>query len=227
MPLDISPERKLIVLHTPKCGGSSLYSSLCDAYGRRSVYRHYEGKQVGANKGDVARYPVIIGHARVVKYESIKDATWITLLRDPVDRTLSHYLNWRHTPMELLRNSANPLRQLVSEGKLSLLDFARTPKFASFLSKWTFGEIDMNRFSLVIWHDDYAAGIATLSDMIGHDLTTQHKNISASRSEAYEDARERTLADAPLMAELRNILSEDIAFYERVRATHGPGISRA
>jgi hypothetical protein len=214
----VSPERKLIVLHTPKCGGSSLKKTLTDAFGHNAVYADYKFiKGERTTLPDVIDKPIIYGHFPAKRYEAERDAYWATLLRHPVDRMLSMYFNWRHSPTKPLKNPIGPLRREVRQGKIGLLDFARQPQLNR-LTKYYFADFDMARFNLIIAHEHYNAGVAKLGADLGVKLRIAYANVSSSRSEAYNIERKKVEADAKVMDELREILKPDIEFYDRAIA---------
>jgi len=214
MAVVISSERKLIVLHTPKCGGSSLKKSLTDGFGRHAIYADYKyikGERI--SRSTTIDKPIIYGHFPAKRYEDQRDAYWVTLLRHPVDRMLSLYFNWRYSSTKELKNPIGPLRQRVRNNDIGLLEFARQP-IGSRLATHYFAQFDMTRMNLIITHEHYNAGVATLGAALGVDLKVAHANVSSSRSEAYNRARKRIQADNDVMAELHSILRTDIEFYE-------------
>lgn len=212
----VSPKRKLIVLHTPKCGGTSLFASLNGAFGSSQIYRDYRqgGDEKVASVDEITR-PIIYGHFRAKKYENVENATWVTLLRDPIDRMMSLYFNWRFSPINPLKNRVSSIRRDVRLGKMSLVEFAALPNMSNRMSQAFFYDFDMTRFKFIILQDNYDEGVRQFSEWLGTPLQVETKNVSSSRSKAYENARRRVMADAEAMRQLEKILAKDIAFYER------------
>lgn len=213
----ISSERKLIVLHTPKCGGTSLFASLAAAFGRDQIYRDYrhEGKRGRAATSENIERPIIYGHFRAIKYQHLEDAMWVTMLREPMDRVMSLYFNWRFTPGKTLTHDGSPLRRRVFAGQISLLEFAQLPGIADAFSDHFFTGFDMKRFDLIIVNNNYNEGVERLGEKLGVPLSVESRNVSSSRSKAYEDARRSVTGDPVMMQELREILRADIEFYQR------------
>ncbi len=218
MAVEISPTHKLIVLHTPKCGGSSLMGSLQDAFGRKAIYRDYKflGGERMQKRAEIPE-PVIYGHFRAVKYNDMP-GFWVTLLREPVDRMLSLYFNWRFSAPEPLQNRISRLRNDVHSGRMSLLELAREPAIVNRIHKHYFGGFDMGRFSLIIPHHNYPSGVQRLGEMVGVPLVSQERNVSSSRSPEYEKARREVMADEEMLKSLRSLLGDEIAFYGRTMA---------
>ena len=90
----------LIFLHIPKTAGSTLTSALCQKYGDRAVFRVFSAGQAEKEKYIDSLYKnmdhvkVIAGHMFFGWHQSLPDpakSTYITLLRDPVERVISDY----------------------------------------------------------------------------------------------------------------------------------------
>jgi hypothetical protein len=215
MPFEISPERKLIVVHVPKCGGTSLRHSLASRFGSAAIfadYKYFKGKPVV--RPAVIDKPIIYGHFPAARYQNEHDAFWVTLLRHPVDRLFSLFFNWRYSAIKQLKNPTDLLRRQVRRGQVDLLEFARQP-IAHVLTGKHFAGFDMSRFNLIIAHEHYDAGVARLGAELGVRLDVAYANVSSSRSPAYDRARRKMAADQRVMSELREILRPEIEFYDR------------
>lgn len=210
----IRADHPLVVVHTPKCGGTSLRATLRTAFGAKNMFVDYKKIDPDRPKAPPGSYSVIYGHFPASKYADIQDAMWVTLLREPVDRVLSLYFNWRFYPLHLLKAKPDALRQAVFNNEIGLLDFARDPRFSEAYHRRFFGGFDMTRFDLIILTDRYAAGIQTLAEKIRKPLKVEHKNVSGTRSEDYAKARKEAQQDAATMSSLRDILRKEIEFYD-------------
>lgn len=117
--------RPLIFLHIPKAAGSSL---------QEWIVRHYPGANMFRFLGDRAqrerfaalpeeergRFDVILGHVNFGVHELLPEpATYLTMLRDPVDRVVSHYYYVLSTPSHYLH------KRVAGRG-YSLLEFVLT-----------------------------------------------------------------------------------------------------
>lgn len=209
----IGPDHPLVVVHTPKCGGTSLFASLRNAFGAGAMFIDYVKTNPGRLKTPDG-HSVIYGHFAAEKYAHIDNATWVTMLREPVDRLLSIYFVWRFYPLDRLRNEPEPLRRAVNKNEIGLLDFARNPRFSEAFHRKYFGNFDMTRFDLIILNDHYAEGIEKLSGLIGKPLGVEHRNVSATRSDVYAAARQEVLNDPAMLNALKDILRKETEFYQ-------------
>jgi hypothetical protein len=124
---DFAP-RPLIYIHLPKAGGSTL---------QEVIVRQYAGGRSFRFTGDSARYAeflalrpearrefdLLLGHVQFGLHHHLPDpATYITMLRDPVERVISHYHFVRARPEhylhESLRRRKFSLREWAAEAPL-------------------------------------------------------------------------------------------------------------
>lgn len=85
---------RVIFIHIPKAAGQTLIGVLSRQYGREWIYR-YEGRAGGFVPDDseaLSRAKLIIGHIDYGLHQGLPgESTYITLLRDPVQRVVSLY----------------------------------------------------------------------------------------------------------------------------------------
>ncbi|SFK29096.1 hypothetical protein SAMN04488125_101122 [Methylorubrum salsuginis] len=86
----------------------------------------------------------------------------ITFLREPVDNLVSIYFFWRN-----FKRPKNVLHARFLAGRPSLVDFARYPKIRQLMSQTYFGNIDLQRFSFIGFHETREADMPRLSNLIG------------------------------------------------------------
>lgn len=115
----------VIFLHIPKAAGSTLHSVLRGYYPKESVCHipvsipNREAVYADLNRDQRARVRLIKGHLLFGIHRLVPDRfTYITVLRHPVDRVVSHYYYVRRTPrhrlFETLRSSDMSLEEYVT-----------------------------------------------------------------------------------------------------------------
>lgn len=225
--------KKLISVHFPKAGGSSLRDELSSLLGT-SLLLDYEHSPRGEQALDVvsalpAGILAVHGHFRPSRYAQIPDSYLFTFLRDPVDAMISRYFYWRG-PRYLWRDwlrlgkapggedpsKAAQQDKFAPDGEWSdVLQFARNSGTRFLMSQLYFGGFDMERFHFIGFYDTREADLPRLASGIGLPLSpNRHSNRSRhSRLERFMLVR-----SPKVLSQLRDILIDDLRFYERVRA---------
>jgi hypothetical protein len=220
---------EVISVHVPKCAGASLFRIFQAAYGSEHIYRDYVDRPVDptspmnldreaffqraatAGFGFLDGKRIVHGHFNIRKYEGVRARLRVTFLRDPVERTISHYYFWQTLP-----RSGHVLHDYVLDHRLSLADFARLPLIRDFYSLVFFGGVAMEQFDFIGFHNRLEHDFVALLTLLGLDrrpLPIENANSSA----AYRSERERVSQDHALLHSLRDALSGDIAFYDKIR----------
>lgn len=110
-----APDETIIFLHLPKAGGMTLHRILEERYPPERVYT-FEGKKplVAVERfrllpeAQRARYRVLKGHVVYGLHDSTSTpCTYITLLRDPVERVISQYYYAKSRPEHYLYERLN------------------------------------------------------------------------------------------------------------------------
>lgn len=226
----MDPKLKLIFVHVPKTGGNSIRASIEDKFSAPKVLRDYTDRpddpsspmnidpagfltravlsRPAALTGKVA----VVGHFWIRKYDDVDAKVRATILRHPLDRTMSHYFYWmtRESHGQLLHDH-------VRQHSLSLIEFARLPTIRWFYTKIFFRGVDMGQFDVVGRFDECVKDWNKLLRAIGLGSVARvrHLNATAGRDELYAARRHEILADETAMARLRDLLADDIKFYER------------
>lgn len=206
---------ELISVHVSKCAGSSFRNALKEAYGPEGVFEDYAdrpGDPASAMNldpdGFLAAHHVlpdatraVHGHFHVDKYRHLPDSIpRIAFLRHPVERTVSHYHYWMQLP-----SVGHRLHDYVLERQLDLLAFARLPFIRRFYSGVMFRDAWMERFHFIGHFESIRDDVDDLGRLLGRDLRLGAENTGAPRDPLAAATR----------AELQEILSEDVGFYQR------------
>ena len=108
----VSPE--IVYLHIPKTAGKSQQLLFTDIYGEQKVFWH-----PGDGSAELDTASVIGGHRHLDSYEPLPNALFVSVVRDPLDRVLSHF-NWIANPEygknALWQSRINLRQQWVDKG---------------------------------------------------------------------------------------------------------------
>jgi len=113
----------ILYLHIPKAAGTTLNTILAQKFLRRGVYTIHNTKTAveelaGLNDAKREKLQFVNGHFAYGLHEALgRPFEYITMLREPVDRVVSHYYY-------VLRNPAHYLHKHVTSKKMSLKDYA-------------------------------------------------------------------------------------------------------
>lgn len=117
--------RPLVFLHIPKAGGSTLQDYILSHYPGGRFYRFTGDTQQWLDfpsipEDERALYDALAGHVHFGVHRHLPDpSTYITMLRDPVDRVVSHYYF-------VLADPTHYLYPVVAGRNYTLLEFALT-----------------------------------------------------------------------------------------------------
>lgn len=110
----------LVFIHIPKTAGTTLHKVISHQYRRdRILIRHdTDGPPVGAIPAGTVKLPeVVMGHLSVGLHHSHSGVRYITCLREPVARLVSHYHHACNDP-------AHYLHEAIKAGALDLAGYA-------------------------------------------------------------------------------------------------------
>lgn len=217
----------IVSVHVPKTAGTALRSALCDAWPQDRVFFDYADRPLDPGSAmhidpdgfharwqqtlpDVlAGHDVVHGHFNPAKYTPITDARWITFLREPVRRVISHYFFWRSWP-----RSGNRLQEYMLDNRLSLYEFARLPFMRRCYTGVFFAGVDVDGFDFVGTQERLEADLARLERLLGRGLPIPARTNETSASE-YAPAVTDILNDTKQVRALEDLLSDDVRFYAR------------
>ncbi len=127
--ITIWPPRKMIFDHIPKCGGTTIKSYLRKNYLKRSVFE-INGYNPPASVTEFSELPetvrhnfdLVQGHFASSLFDAVDPrALRVTVVRDPIERIISHYhyakRNAKHYLHEkLTKNGGLPLKEYCTSG---------------------------------------------------------------------------------------------------------------
>ena len=118
---EIIENRKIIFLHVPKCAGTSLFNILKYKF-KRNIYFSNIKESINF-KQSLNNYNVIAGHTNLKVIQNkinFTNVTWLTILRNPIERFLSVVAHSRRKSIDNLGSNMTALR------KMKLIEFMKT-----------------------------------------------------------------------------------------------------
>ncbi len=117
----IEPNQTVIFLHIPKTAGTTMYRILDRTYGRRRIFvvgadgpAEALGRLPEARRAELR---AVAGHAGFGLHRFLPEScAYFTLLREPIDRTISYYAFAKRTPEHYCHD-------WIHENDVSLVDF--------------------------------------------------------------------------------------------------------
>lgn len=213
-------------VHMPKCGGTSIRLALEKLLGRERLLLDYAGVP---GQGEVERHACLLsyvkapevleagccvyGHFRPVKYlgnlgSSTKDIFVCTILREPIDRLVSHY---RY--LLALDDRSNAMRAALREHQDDFSWFAMQPRLRNIYSRHLY-QVPLSRI-------DYIGIFEKLNDSwfsIASRLNRAHQEVpQLARSNRTDQCSVSPIPKPQitplLLSELRELHAEDVALY--------------
>lgn len=213
---------KLISVHLPKTAGSSFRSSL-EVLFKEKLYKDYQGSGIAlsafeknrrilteslslANKG-LLSFDCIHGHFPPAKYLLLNDLeplTFITWMREPVSRMISHYYYWQRAYDP--KRSAPHHKQVIEEN-WSLEEFCLNERFRNIYSKYLWG-FPLEYFDFI--------GITEHYEEDFHYFTKKYfnKKLPIRRDNASQQMYNAGLSPE-VLEKIKKFHSKDLELYQR------------
>ena len=210
----------LIFPHIFKCGGTSLLKQFSAANIKLFVDNDHpphrtnkffleqcERRNRECQLLDFVNFDLVFGHLPVDRYK--RDTyRYVTLLRDLLDRAISHFFYWKNLPSSnLLAVHRNPIIAGIKSGKVDFLTFIHQLKLGDFYSSFLCDKKPV-KFVLVGFLDNYSLFTNKLSKLpnidIRLDVRMRENKRGSVKSEDLEKARELLRPDYAIYQQLRN-----------------------
>jgi hypothetical protein len=216
---------KLISLHFPKAGGSSLLIAYETALGANNVLRDVENdpadpcgminlhpaRYEATKPTSLEPYAAVHGHFHIGRYDRIRDAVRVVCLREPVENLISIYYFWQYCRQNRLGEGWHGLYQYYCRSGMDILEFATIPLLQNLMNRTYFRDVDMTCFDAIGDYSDLAGYAQRVASLIGVGLPTLRKaNVTPPSEE-----RRTVVEDPKTLASLRSLLAADLRFYER------------
>lgn len=221
----------IISVHLHKTAGTWLKEVLSSVYGEKlridydhvptHVHKPYGFDPENYHRGDVLKdteklikgKEVIHGHFNPVKYRDV-EAKFTTILRHPVDRTISHYLFAKDHVAYHRKHylKPEPIYAYVVDMDLSVTDFASILTIKHFYSRTYFGQFGLENFDLIGDFNNIKKYLEDLGNLTGKDIIAHYK---PKPEQAYTKQQQKLLNDKQVVSRLEELLVEDIELYEK------------
>ena len=202
---------ELIYVHFPKAAGTALVQSLRSHYGESALPDYSHSPPDSWSHDPPAPGPevrAVFGHFHANRYAAYSEAFRFTILREPVDNLISIYYFWRNYPP-----STYPAHERFLAEKPTILEFAEYPELRRLASSGYFGGVDIGDLDFVGFFERRKDDLSKLSALLGFKLDSE-LTINRTSSE-FDLERARLKEDTRTRQLLRELLADDVSFYER------------
>ncbi len=199
----------IISLHTPKAGGSSFKDLLEKRFGRSfkgdyvnfPINKSFEERTKTVMEFDenftvlkqfsykIRGIKCIHGHFMPYKYRKLlnnKNNLFITWLREPTERLISHYYYWQRA----YRENAAPLHKRVVEESWSLEKFCLSPEMENFYGKFLW-KFPIENFDFIGITEHYESDVSYfVQNYLHSSIEKEHipmKNVNPNNEGLYSE----------------------------------------
>ena len=214
----------IVLVHTPKCGGKSIYKSLLETYGNRllldqtdpfvlNFYQRFYQRfysTIYKNQGKIAgKYDCIFGHFPHDRYRAFQysqNNMLGMLFRDPIDLVSSYY--FYKTNKGKLEAAKHGLEYSAEYPYRSVLELSSTYKFKNFF-KLYLGRLSIEDLGLLFIQEDFSKSCLLFNKVTGVKVEEYKENITQKKPKNYKDF----LANNNQLSEVMGNMSSNIKIY--------------
>jgi hypothetical protein len=220
----------IIFPHIPKCGGTSILQELgesglkvyldydhppnpTNAYMQRECGRRNREHQML----DFSNFDIVFGHYPIERYNR-GSYSYVTLLRDPLERAISHFNYWKELPAtNMLAVQRNPIISGIQTGTVDFIKFVEQQKLGTFYRRFLC-EAHPGNFILIGLLEEYREFAEQLSNLLGATIDGSTHARPGSSSAAQIEPLKLQIA--------REMLAPDFALYEEFKSFRARTMTR-
>lgn len=221
---------RYIFVHIPKTAGTSLLHAITQRFGERNVLPEYghqpppeswwqgaKNKAIDNLRQQVWPHKYVIGHIPVTQYmDKCADGSYtkrdgyryMTFMRNPFDRAVSHYYYWHQ-----INQPQNPNWLKFYTEQWTLEQFLLHPNFVDFQLRFTRG-LDIDDFDFVGVVEEFSQSMKLLGRMYPEFDGIE---ILQSRKTKFKDTDSIAKLPQRVMDEFYQLHKKDYVAYERAR----------
>jgi hypothetical protein len=218
----ITNRNPLIFMHIGKTAGTTVLEYLKLIFGPNSIYFDYADKKLGTSTTSLgfswhAPARVIAGHFGAGKYNnqdySSLNPRWITWLRDPARRVISHFYYWKYESPNV---TDNPIIHQMRVEDWDLITFARHPHMRNLMSRRLRG-LELEDFFFIGFTETFDFSMKALINRLGWQVELDDMPLFEPQNVGPVAHREKTVIDDRMMQQLYDLNAEDVDLYNRAR----------
>lgn len=213
----------IISLHLPKTAGTSFAASLQqhfsdrfrgdyadEAISKPAAVRGSEALRAAMEIGKTGLHDIdcVHGHFLPLKYlllDAQRELTFITWMREPVSRLISHYHYWQSSYDPA---TAAPHHRKVIEQRWTLEQFCLSEQFRNIYTQYLWG-FPLEKFAFIGISEHYSEDLrAFATQFLGTELDPRRENTTI-----VNPSRQRPGAD--LLERIRRFHAADVQLYQR------------
>ncbi len=225
----------LFSVHVPKTAGTSFRRALEAAYGTDHLHFDYDriddpiapfhadfaAWRMAADR-DIQSLPLHVqavhGHFSAVKYRpAFPDGRWITWLRHPVGRLISHFFFWKSLPRD--GGQGHSYLPAIWDGRVGFREFVELPLMRDLVSAHFLRGMCLQDFTFVGIQEHYAEDLAYLGRLLGWPASALGNRTENSNPHPDYAAVARSVwRDKALLQRIHELHAGDMELYRQACA---------